>query len=99
VLFCPKGERLIRAEVEQEFAGQVTVGQTALVEDDTGTGATWTGKVLRVSDWFTHRRSILQEPLQFNDVRTLECLIAVAHGQPPLRIGQRVRVTIGQSGP
>ena len=36
------------------------------------------------------------EPLQFNDVRTLECLIALNPGQPPLRIGQRVRVLIGR---
>jgi hypothetical protein len=50
--------------------------------------------VIRVSDWYTHRRSILQEPFQLNDVRTLEWLIALDPGQQPLRIGQRVRVTI-----
>jgi multidrug resistance efflux pump len=95
VLFCAKGQRIIRAEVEQEFARGVAVGQAASVQDDTSAdGATWNGQVLRVSDWYTHRRSILEEPLQLNDVRTLECLIALDPGQPPLRIGQRVRVTI-----
>ena len=34
------------------------------------------------------------EPLQFNDVRTLECIVTLDPGQPPLRIGQRVRVTL-----
>lgn len=99
VLFCPKGERLVRAEVEQEFAGRVEVGHPALIQDDTKAGHTWTGKVQRVSDWYTHRRSILQEPFQFNDVRTLECLVSLDPGQPPLRIGQRVRVTIGHQAP
>ena len=34
------------------------------------------------------------EPLQFNDVRTLECIIELDPGQPLLRIGQRVRVQL-----
>jgi multidrug resistance efflux pump len=94
ILFCPEGQRLIRAEVEQEFASRVAAGQPATVEDDATQGPRWRGKVLRVSDWYTHRRSILQEPFQFNDVRTLECLVTLDPGQPPLKIGQRVRVTI-----
>jgi multidrug resistance efflux pump len=96
VLFCPKGPRIVRAEIEQEFAGRVEVGQAASIQDDTTSSPTWHGKVMRVSDWYTHRRSVLQEPFQFNDVRTLECIVAIDAGQPPLRIGQRVRVTLGQ---
>jgi multidrug resistance efflux pump len=99
VLFCPKGPRIIRAEVEQEFAASVVVGQAALIQDDTTAAFTWRGKVTRLSDWYTHRRSILQEPLQFNDVRTLECLITVEPGQRPLRIGQRVRIALGPLAP
>jgi HlyD family secretion protein len=95
ILFCPEGQRIIRAEVEQEFAGRVALGQFASVQDDASSGATWKGKVTRISDWYTHRRSILQEPFQFNDVRTLECLITLDPGQPALRIGQRVRVALG----
>jgi multidrug resistance efflux pump len=95
VQFCPKGPRLVRAEVEQEFAGNVTAGQEAVIQDDRKAGSQWHGKVIRVSDWYTQRRSVIQEPLQVNDVRTLECLIALDPGQPPLRIGQRVRVRIG----
>jgi multidrug resistance efflux pump len=97
LIFCPDGPRLIRAEVEQEFASRVKAGYPATIQDDTtAKETTWRGKVVRVSDWYTHRRSILQEPLQFNDVRTLECIVEVDPDQPPLRIGQRVRVTIGQ---
>jgi hypothetical protein len=74
----------------------VAAWQAALVQDDTSASDTWRGRVLRVSDWYTHRRSILQEPFQFNDVRTLECIVALDAGQPQLRIGQRVRVTIAR---
>jgi multidrug resistance efflux pump len=95
VLFCPEGPRLVRAEVEQDYAHQVAVGQDALVRDDSGAPGQWRGRVDRVADWYTRRRSVLDEPLQPNDVRTLECLITLDPGQPPLRIGQRVRVTIG----
>jgi multidrug resistance efflux pump len=94
VLFCARGRRVIRAEVEQEFAGRVAVGQTALIQDDASGGPTWPGRVLRLSDWYTQRRSILPEPAQFHDVRTLECLIAIDAEKAPLRIGQRVRVTL-----
>jgi multidrug resistance efflux pump len=95
VLFCPAGERIVRAEVEQEFASRVAEGQAAVIQDDARKGRTWHGKVRHVSDWFTRRRSIIPEPTQFNDVRTLECIISLDPGQPPLRIGQRLRVRIG----
>jgi HlyD family secretion protein len=95
VLFAADGPQVIRAEVEQEFADRVTATQSVLVEDEANSDAVWKGRVQRVSNWFTQRRSTAQEPLEFNDVRMLECLITLDPGQPPLRIGQRVRVLIG----
>jgi multidrug resistance efflux pump len=92
IVFCPSGPRVVRAEVEQEFAGRVRVGLKAHVQDDATGGGEWHGKVARVSDWYTQRRSVLLEPLQYNDVRTLECIIQL-DSQKGLRIGQRVRVT------
>jgi HlyD family secretion protein len=97
--FCPQGPRIIRAEVLQEWAGRIKEGQAASIEDDTRAGIHWQGKVKHISDWYTHRRSMLQEPFQYNDVRTLECIVSVDPGGSPLRIGQRVRVTIEQGGP
>jgi putative ABC transport system ATP-binding protein len=95
LLFCPAGPRLVRAEVEQEFAGRVAVGQAAEVEDDAGAGAPpWTGWVVRLSDWYAPRRTILPGTLPLQDVRTLECLIRLDPGRPPPRIGQRVRVRL-----
>jgi len=96
ILFCPDGPRIIRAEVEQEFASHVQISQPASIRDDSNEPTVWRGRVIALSDWYTQRRSVLQEPLQVNDVRTLECLIALDPGQPPLRIGQRVRVLIGR---
>lgn len=95
VLFCPRGPRIIRAEVEQEFAGRVHVGQEALIHDDTTSGPLWHGRVVRRADWYTQRRSVSPDPVQFTDVRTLEFIVALDEGQAPLAIGQRVRVTIG----
>ena len=96
VIFCPDVPRFVRAELEQEFAYRVAVGRPALIQDDSSAPGGWRGRVAAVSDWYTNRRSVLKEPLQFNDVRTLECIIEVDPGQPLLRIGQRVRVTIAQ---
>jgi multidrug resistance efflux pump len=92
--FCPDGPRIVRAEVEQEFADRVEEGHNVLIEDDSTGRGSWHGKVQRVGNWYSQRRSILLEPLQFNDVRTLECIVSVDAGQPPLRIGQRVRVLL-----
>jgi hypothetical protein len=50
--------------------------------------------VIRISDWYIQRRSTMPEALQYNDARTLECIIELDAGQPELRIGQRVRVTL-----
>jgi multidrug resistance efflux pump len=95
VQFLPDGPRIVRAEVEQEFANRVKEGQTADIQDDSKAGPVWHGKVVRISDWYTHRRSIVQEPLQFNDVRTLECIIQLDPQPQMPRIGQRVRVLLG----
>jgi multidrug resistance efflux pump len=94
VVFCPAGPRVIRAEVNQEWANRVAVGQNALVQDDSSAATTWRGRVTRLSDWYTRRRSTVLEPLQFNDVRTLEALIELEPNQPPVRIGQRMLVTL-----
>ncbi len=93
--FCSTEPRIVRAEIEQEFAPKVYVGQPARIKDYADDDAgTWKGKVTSISDWYTHRRSMIQEPLQFNDVRTVEAIVELDPGQKPLKIGQRVRVTL-----
>jgi len=93
VQFCPGTPRVIRVELLQDSASKVKDGQTASIEDDTRAGVQWKGKVERVGDWFAPRRPVL-EPFQFNDMRTLECIVTLDPGSPPIRINQRVRVTI-----
>jgi multidrug resistance efflux pump len=101
-LFISEGESLgpnprHPAEVEQEFARRLKLGQTAIIQDDTAlTNDTWKGKVARISGWYAQRRSILLDPMQFNDVRTVECIIEVEANDklPALKIGQKLRVTL-----
>jgi membrane fusion protein (multidrug efflux system) len=95
ILFAPNDRRVVRAELDQEFASQVHEGQPVVVEDDAPSGQRWTGHVLRVADWYHSRRTILKEPAPPLDVRTVECLIELDAGQMQPRLGQRVRTTIG----
>jgi HlyD family secretion protein len=99
VLFAADGPQVIRAAVEQEFAGRVKEGEPALVRDESDPAATWRGRVGRVAGWYSQRRTILHDPSQLSDVRTLECLIVLDTGQPRLRLGQDVRVFIGPARP
>jgi multidrug resistance efflux pump len=96
VLFCPSTPRILRAEIEQEFAGRVHVGDRATIEDNTtATGQHWHGKVVRLSDVYASRRSVVQDlPFQLNDVRTRECVIELDPGQEPPSINQQMRVTL-----
>ena len=62
LIFAADEPRVIRAEVEQEFAAQVAAGQKVRIQDDINAKLTFTGKVSRVSDWFLQRRTVFQEP-------------------------------------
>jgi multidrug resistance efflux pump len=96
--FCPEAPRIIRGEISQEFAAAAKVGQMCKITDDSRTNSNvWTGKVERLGDWFAPRRSILFEPLQLNDQRTVECIIVVDANSEQLRIGQRVRISLEMS--
>ena len=57
---------------------------------------TWTGRVLRVGNWVARKRNPLLEPGEMNDVRTVECVIALDGNPEGLLVGQRMRVRIGR---
>jgi multidrug resistance efflux pump len=97
IQFCPQERRIIRTEIQQEWGNAVEPGQIAIIEDDTRYGHQWKGTVTYVSDWYAPRRAKVHEPFQYNDVRTLECIIT-PEGNPPLRIHQRMRVRIKRDG-
>jgi multidrug resistance efflux pump len=93
VLFRPAGPDIIRAEVGQEFAARVRVGQRVRVRDETqNDGPFWTGQVSRIATWYGPRRTVLPETLPLQEARTLECTVALDAGKATLRVGQRVRV-------
>jgi multidrug resistance efflux pump len=94
IWFAPDRPRIIRCEIDQAFADRVEKGRVAYIFDDRTAGQQWTGVVARCGDWIAPRRSVLDEPFQRNDVRTLECSITLDPGQPEVRIGQRMRVVI-----
>ena len=97
IVFRPDGPLVVRAELDQEFLGRVRAGMTATVTDDVRPDApVWKGKVEGVGNWVARRRSIVLEPGEMNDVRTVECIIALEGKPEEMLIGQRVRVRISR---
>jgi multidrug resistance efflux pump len=96
IQLCPDRPLLVRAEVEQEFAGRIHRGQATQIHDHVTGEDLGRGTIASISRWYTHRRSILLDPLQYNDVRTLECIIKLESNAQTLRIGQRVRVQFAE---
>ena len=97
LLFRPEGQLVVRAELDQEFVGRVKKDMRATVTDEARADSpTWTGRVQRVGSFVARRRSILLEPGEVNDVRTVECVIALDGSTEGLLVGQRMRVRIGR---
>src|SRR5579864_7215404 len=96
VLFRPKGDLIVRAEVDQSHIDHVRVGMPVTLTNSGGPGSLqWKGTVERISDIIGPRRLIVFEPGQYNDVRTCECIIHVeADPNHPLRLGQVMIVRI-----
>jgi multidrug resistance efflux pump len=92
--FLPDAEIVVKAEVLQEWGRFVKEKQAVEIEDDTYNGPIWKGQVKSISKWYAPTRSPVIEPLRYNDVRTLECIIRVEGGGSAKLIGQRVRAKI-----
>ncbi len=97
----PAGPRVVRAEIEAEFAHRVSSsleGKEVTIFDNSDPKMTYKGKVRRVGEAFLPKRS--SEGLLGSDTLVLPALIEVIDAKPsnrpPLRIGQRVRVDLGQ---
>ncbi|QJW94345.1 HlyD family secretion protein [Frigoriglobus tundricola] len=98
----PAGSWVVRAEVEAEFAHRVgpdLKGKTVTITDHTDPKLTYSGVVRRIPRIFLLKRSNAENFLG-GDTRVLEVVIEVSDpapaGKPPLAIGQRVRVNLGQ---
>lgn len=96
----PAGPRIVRAEVEADFAHRVTPelkDKEVVVYDHTNPGLTYKGIVRRVGAAFLPK---VTDGLVPNETRAIPVIIEVPDpspaGKPPLRVGQRVRVNLGQ---
>ena len=101
MLFAPAGLRVVRAEVEQEFAHRVQAGMTATIQDEANNQVTWQGRVKRLGAAYLPKRSA-GGPESFAlggaEPRVLECLVELDPDQAAPLLGQRVRVNIGTHG-
>ncbi|VTU01599.1 secretion protein : Multidrug resistance efflux pump OS=Singulisphaera acidiphila (strain ATCC BAA-1392 / DSM 18658 / VKM B-2454 / MOB10) GN=Sinac_2086 PE=4 SV=1: HlyD [Gemmataceae bacterium] len=97
IVFRPDAPLVVWAELEQEFLGRVKIGMKATIRDDARSDSpTWTGKVLRVGHVIARKRSLLLEPGEVNDVRTVECIVGIDGDTSGLLVGQRMRVRLGR---
>ncbi|MGL6073289.1 MAG: HlyD family secretion protein [Fimbriiglobus sp.] len=98
IVFAPEGKYIIRAEVDQEALDRIRPGLAAEVQDENRPDAKpLTGRVKSVSGWVAMRRSMVLEPGEISDVRTVECVIELDSHDTSLWIGQRMRVRILRS--
>jgi multidrug resistance efflux pump len=99
LILIPAGPRVVRAEVEAEFAyriGTNQIGRAVTIHDFTDPKVSYQGRVRGpLGDAFLPRRGSEGALIQ-NETRVLEVVIEVPDaappGKPPLRVGQRVRV-------
>jgi multidrug resistance efflux pump len=95
IVFAPARPLVVRVEVEQEMIHLVEVGQPAVARDEMNPERSWKGRVVRVSHWYSDRPTIPRRMARFTDIPTVECVVALDPGQPPLRTGQRMTVLLG----
>ena len=98
----PAGPRVVRAEVEAEFAHRIgpdRIGREVTITDHTDTNLAYKGVVRRISNTFLLKRANAENFLN-GDTRVIEVVVevkgSVSKDNPPLRVGQRVRVNLGQ---
>ncbi len=94
----PTGKRVVRAEVEAEFAYKIAEkeGRKVTIYDGSNFTLVYEGTLRRISTGYLPKRSQV-DSLTVNPTKVLECTIDVTDptppGKPPLRIGQPVRVS------
>ena len=88
-LFAPHGLRIVRADLEERYVDQVKPNQAAEVVLESDETMVYKAHVLRIGDVFG-TRSASDDPAEKQDIRVIECVLAVE--APNLRIGQRVFV-------
>lgn len=90
------GKLIVKAEVNQEWANRVAVGQTAEITDYSNNGQKWTGKVKTVGRGFLPKReaTAITDLIPQNQEMVLECRIELDPGQKTPFLNQKVRVRL-----
>lgn len=98
VIVLPDEPVIVRAEVDQERANEVKVGDVVDVEDAARPEFHWEGVIESISAAFLQRRPSPTEGIQINtnDNRYLECVINFRDPSKAPRPGQKVRVRISR---
>jgi multidrug resistance efflux pump len=101
LVLVPAGPRVVRAEVEAEFANRVgpdKLGKEVTIYDNNDPKLTYKGVVKRIGTTFLPKRN--GSDIVPNDTRVLEVLVEVVDpapaGKTRLLVGQKVRVNFGQ---
>ena len=90
----PNAQKIVRADLDEAFVGNVFVGQKAVVSPDARPNESYEGEVLRVGEIFG-QRSTQQNPGGAND-HVIEVVVGIGDSQ--LLIGQRVIVRFLKDG-
>jgi len=95
--FAPAGERIVRAEVDQEFASRIALGAEAIIQDEAVVGPVWRGKVYRINEAYLPPRHTTGPEIisAGSNTRVLEVLVSLEPGAPMPKLNQRMRVSIG----
>lgn len=98
----PSGPRIVRAEVEADFVHRIGAnpqGRAVTVTDDANANLKYAGTIKRVGSTFLRKRSAA-DALVSSETRVIEVEVEIADAapanQPPLLVGQRVRVHLGK---
>lgn len=98
VILLPKESKLIvRAEVDQEFAHRVQVGQPVELYSAKGLDVRWSGNVTQIDEAYLPERSAgkFPNPFQSDQARPLGFNIALSRvGDAPPKVGQRLRLKV-----
>jgi RND family efflux transporter MFP subunit len=86
----PDGRRVVRAELDEAFAGRVRSGMHAVVTRQFQPGAAYAAQVLRVSDLLAGP-SMPDDPTAKADTRVVSVVLTLT-GAQDLRLGERVLV-------
>lgn len=92
-LLAPETDRIVRAELDEQFVASVRAGQRARILLDHDGKHAFEGKVTRLGEVFGARKLASDDPNERQDTRVIEMVVSVRNGQS-LRIGQRVQVQV-----